>query len=489
MKNIKPQEGFSNPDFSAAPADDVEAARQSVLNALIDAAQFLADRGVFQNLAVMFKADPLSAEVDFKSDFFQLGRMVLSGAFESLDDYGPSLEVEGKKYTKAAPTPGQAMTTLGSVKYSRARYRPTSRQGESFIPADHQLGLTEGNQTPAAAGLSMAFLSSLTARESADAWKRVAGEGPSTSTLVKLSGVAGRCLEECSTEVMDELRKQEELPENAKTLFVALDGVMMRMNAEKIGDDVIEVARWREASCGVVSLHDNDGNRLLSRYIGRLPEGKKQSLKEQLRQEVMYILGQNPDLNLVVCGDGEKGNWTFSESLNPDVEVLDFWHAAEYLMLAADAAFGSDEKASIKWFKRKRHILRHDPKGVDRVIDSLRYLLRMGRGRAEIRKALGYFRNNRSRMNYYHIAKEGYPIGSGQVEAANKMLVTHRLKRSGQRWGRDGGQGVLAFRALLKSDRLDRTWRMVVPKMARSKKHWDPPKTAANDNWPIRNAA
>ena len=34
MKNIKPQEGFSNPDFSAAPADDVEAARQSVLNAL-----------------------------------------------------------------------------------------------------------------------------------------------------------------------------------------------------------------------------------------------------------------------------------------------------------------------------------------------------------------------------------------------------------------------------------------------------------------------
>ena len=136
MKNIKPQEGFSNPDFSAAPADDVEAARQSVLNALIDAAQFLADRGVFQNLAVMFKADPLSAEVDFKSDFFQLGRMVLSGAFESLDDYGPSLEVEGKKYTKAAPTPGQAMTTLGSVKYSRARYRPTSRQGESFIPGN-----------------------------------------------------------------------------------------------------------------------------------------------------------------------------------------------------------------------------------------------------------------------------------------------------------------------------------------------------------------
>ena len=123
------------------------------------------------------------------------------------------------------------------------------------------------------------------------------------------------------------------------------------------------------------------------------------------------------------------------------------------------------------------------------MIDALRYLLGKGRGSEEIRKVLGYFRNNRSRMNYYHVAEEGYPIGSGEVEAANKMLVTHRLKRSGQRWGRDGGQGVLAFRALLKSDRFNRAWAMVVPRMKRSRKHWDPPKTAANDNWQILNAA
>ena len=120
---------------------------------------------------------------------------------------------------------------------------------------------------------------------------------------------------------------------------------------------------------------------------------------------------------------------------------------------------------------------------VNKVIYALRYLLRKGRGKAEIRKTLGYFRNNRSRMNYYHLAKDGYPIGSGEVEAANKVLVTQRLKRSGQRWGRDGGQGVLSFRALLKSDRFDRAWAMIVPRMERSKKNWAPPaKTAANEN-------
>ena len=395
------------------------------------------------------------------------------------------MEVKGKKYTKAEPTTGHAITTLGSLEYQRPRYRATNRQGESFIPAEHLLGLTVGNLTSAAARLSMALLSSLTARERANCWKRFVGEGPSTGTLVRLSGEAGRSLEERSTEVTDKLREQEKLPEGATMVHMGLDGVMMRMTDEKNGDEVIEEAGWREASCGVVTVRDDDGNRLQSRYIGRLPEGKKGSLKSQIRKELDHLRSQNPDLKLVVTTDGAKDNWTFSKGLKPDVEVLDFWHATEYLKLAADAAFGSDENASTKWFKAKRHILRHDPNGVEIVIDALRYLLRKGQGKAEIRKALGYFRNNRRRMNYYHVAKEGYPIGSGEVEAANKMLVTHRLKRSGQRWGRDGGQGVLAFRALLKSDRFDRAWPMFVPRMKRSKQHWDPPKIAANDDWQI----
>ena len=73
--------------------------------------------------------------------YSRLGSTILSGAFENLD-YGPSVEVEGRKHTKAAPTTGQAMTTLGRVKFKRPRYRRTDRQGESFIPAEHQLGLT-----------------------------------------------------------------------------------------------------------------------------------------------------------------------------------------------------------------------------------------------------------------------------------------------------------------------------------------------------------
>ena len=61
-------------------------------------------------------------------------------------------------------------------------------------------------------------------------------------------------------------------------------------------------------------------------------------------------------------------------------------------------------------------------------------------------------------MRYHALKAEGVAIGSGVVEAANKTLVTQRMKRSGMRWRIAGGQAVLTFRALIKSARFDRAW-------------------------------
>jgi hypothetical protein len=47
------------------------------------------------------------------------------------------------------------------------------------------------------------------------------------------------------------------------------------------------------------------------------------------------------------------------------------------------------------------------------------------------------------------------------VEAARKTPVTQRLKRSGMRWRRAGGQAVLTFRSLARSRRFDRAWDMI----------------------------
>ncbi len=167
--------------------------------------------------------------------------------------------------------------------------------------------------------------------------------------------------------------------------------------------------------------------------------------------------------------------------------LLDFWHGAQHPGAAADAAFGADTAAGTAWSGRWRHVLRHDPRGVGRVTGALRHLPPKGKGAEDIRREPGFLRNNRHRMRYADAAAAGHPIGSGSVEAANRVLVTSRMKRPGQGRGRDGGQGVLTFRSLPGSGRLHRAWAAPVPGMGRHG-GWRPPE-CANENRPVARVA
>ena len=153
----------------------------------------------------------------------------------------------------------------------------------------------------------------------------------------------------------------------------------------------------------------------------------------------------------------------------------------------ADAAFGADTAAGTAWIEKWRHVLRHDPKGVGKVIDALRHLLRKGKGADDVRGELAFFRNSRRRMQYADAADVGYAIGSGSVESANKVLVTSRMNRSGQSWGRGGRQGILTFRSLLKSGRFHRAWAELVPSLSRSD-GWKASQ-CANENGPVAQVA
>ena len=256
-------------------------------------------------------------------------------------------------------------------------------------------------------------------------------------------------------ETLDSIRDAEGVPHEAVSASVSLDGVMVPLRA---GEDGRAEASWREAACGTVSFHDARGERLKTLYLGRMPESGKVTLKAQLASEVAHIRQLRPDVRIVAIADAAADNWTFLETLSPETEVIDFWHACEHLRTASDHAVASD------WFERYREVLRHDPCGVDKVIRALRHLRDSAAtpDRAEIERELAFFRKHRHRMRYHALKEEGIAIGSGVVEAANKTLVTQRMKRSGMRWRIAGGQAVLTFRALIKSARFDRAWKAII---------------------------
>ena len=51
-------------------------------------------------------------------------------------------------------------------------------------------------------------------------------------------------------------------------------------------------------------------------------------------------------------------------------------------------------------------------------------------------------------MQYGDYRKLGIPLGSGVTEAACKTIFTQRLKQSGMRWTRAGGQVIVDLRVL-----------------------------------------
>ena len=81
-----------------------------------------------------------------------------------------------------------------------------------------------------------------------------------------------------------------------------------------------------------------------------MPESGKVTLKAQLASEVAHIRQLRPDVRIVAIADAAADNWTFLETLSPETEVIDFWHACEHLRTASDHAVVSD------WFERYRGV-------------------------------------------------------------------------------------------------------------------------------------
>ena len=397
---------------------------------------------------------PEEVELRVREATNEFARDVMGAVIENRDDGASRIERDGQSWFRVAVTPKTIMTSLGPVTYRRARYR-SGASGASPVPVDESLGLVDDYLTRPAAELGLLMMGHCTAREAAAFFAKTGAMTPSVSTLQRLTLSMHECWESLGPETLGSIREAEGIPQDATTASVSLDGVMVPLRP---GEDGRAKASWREAACGTVSFHDAEGKRLKTLYLGRMPESGKLTLKAQLASEVAHIRRARPEIGIVAIADGAADNWTFLETLSPETEVIDFWHACEHLQTASDHAVAPG------WFEKYREILRHDPRGVAKVIRALRHLRDAAAApdRAETERELAFFRKHRHRMRYHALKEEGIAIGSGGVEAANKTLLTQRMKRSGMRWRIVGGQAVLTFRALIKSGRFERAWKALI---------------------------
>jgi hypothetical protein len=119
----------------------------------------------------------------------------------------------------------------------------------------------------------------------------------------------------------------------------------------------------------------------------------------------------------------------------------------------AEALFGSGSSAK-GWARRMLKLLKK-PNGIRRVLNSAAVLRSRcgltGNAKKEFGTAYDYLRDRMKWMRYAAYKKVGIPRGSGVTEAACKTIYTQRLKLSGMRWKKPGGQTIVNLRVMLLS--------------------------------------
>jgi hypothetical protein len=420
-------------------------------------------------------------EEELHEHMMALERELIAEELAYYDVTAEEVEIEGVVYRRTLESSETYLSAAGPVQVIRHLYRPSGRGSKSICPFELRAGIVRGLFTPRAARQGVFVAAHVTPREAAGIFAEIGNMRPSRSTLDRLPKELSAHWE-THREIWEEaLREMETIPDEATVLAVSLDGVMAPMKdagrVEKRSQADKQAkgpAGYREFGCGTVSYYSQERERLATIRYGRMPEYKKTTLCQQLEAEVQSILALRPDLKIIKLADGAKENWRFLSNLDlglsaevsaqvEQIEIVDFYHAADHLKDACDAIWYKDKVRSKAEFERLRTLLKEKVDGVEKVIRSLKYHVSRARKRRKerIEKQLTYFRNNRHRMQYAHYIEQSLPIGSGVVEAACKTLVTQRMKQSGMSWRQPGGQAILTLRSLIQSNRWKPAWSLL----------------------------
>ncbi len=164
-----------------------------------------------------------------------------------------------------------------------------------------------------------------------------------------------------------------------------------------------------------------------------------------------------------VCAVMDGADWCqmFAEKHRPDaVRILDFPHAAEHITELLEALENAAMHFPEDLFERSLHILKHrGPRPLLRIADRIESSIAERKG---VNTHLDYLRKRESLMPYPQFRRDGWPIGSGMVESAQKNVVEARLKGTGMHWQRKNVNPMLALRNAVCNDRWKEMWKKAV---------------------------
>jgi hypothetical protein len=292
-------------------------------------------------------------------------------------------------------------------------------------------------------------------RRAAEAFSELTGVAIGKSTLQRLCGEAGQLLvahQAAEARAMVEVPKHDEVVErevvlpDSEVMSVSSDGVMVHLCEEG----------WKEVKIASISaVEQTAAGTTLTQHSYRAGLWEAATYGQHLWAEACQR-GLEKARTVVCVSDGALWIWNLMfMCFAYRIEILDWWHAVQRLWTIAHAALPAD--AAKVWVVTQQHALAHIH--LRHVLHQVRLLFPRGTPLPEpVWQAIAYLFTNRHRMRYRRFRQAGYPIGSGTVESACKVVVQQRMKQAGMRWSRNGAQAMLALRSTLLSGRWHQAW-------------------------------
>lgn len=146
--------------------------------------------------------------------------------------------------------------------------------------------------------------------------------------------------------------------------------------------------------------------------------------------------------------------------------LIDFFHLSEYL---SDAAGKYNPDETKKWLKERQEEIKNGQ--IEKVRDMLKAYEEKEDAKDKnepVSRCLRYIENRPGQFRYKEALAAELPIGSGEIESANRSVVQKRLKIAGAWWKPETAEYMLALRCMRINGDWEHYWGSISPSFARA---------------------
>ena len=357
------------------------------------------------------------------------------------------------------------VSVLTEVCLERAYYH-CANCDQGFFPRDRALGIEGSYLSPGVQRMVGAVGASVSFAEGAGLLKELSG-------LKVPARQVERYAERLGEEAARYEREAVDAPKVApsQTMYLGQDGTGVPMRKEaltgRLGKQADGSAKTREMKLCTVwtaDARDPAGNPTRDlgsvTYTAAIESAETKATAKTLAPFARRVereatrTGYAIATRQVAIGDGAAWLWNIATECFPNaIQILDKFHAKEHVHQVAKAVFATSSDLGREWTRQRCGEM--DVGQLDKLIAAIANHA----DQSDVaRTCVGYFINNRARMDYPKFENMGLCVGSGVVEAGCKTAIGVRMKRAGMHWTLRGANAISALRCCRVSGRYDDFW-------------------------------